>query len=83
MITLERARYLCNIDDNDEPTATRDTITAITEAQDALDRESRSLHHGITPSPPSASYASVLLDYLMGHMRERDPAMHALLRDWS
>lgn len=28
MITLERARYLCGIDDNDEPTATRDTITA-------------------------------------------------------
>lgn len=39
MITLERARYLCGIDDNVEPTATRDTIIAITEARDALNNE--------------------------------------------
>lgn len=76
MITLERARYLCSIDDNDEPTATRDTIIAITQARDALNNE---------PSAAArrASPVNVLHDYLMGHMRERDPATAKLLHDWS
>ncbi len=76
MITLERARYLCGIDDNVEPTATRDTIIAITEARDALNNEPDAATRRASPT-------NVLLDYLMGHMRERDPATAKLLHDWS
>lgn len=80
MITLEQARYLCH---SDEPTATRDLIIAISEAEGVLDRENMVSSYEITPSTPAATDAHVLLDYLMGHMEKRNPTLFEFLRDWS
>lgn len=80
MITLEQARYLCH---SDEPTTTRDLITAISEAEGVADKENRVFRYEITPSTSATPEANILLDYLMGHMRERDPTLFAFLRDWS